>query len=124
MKTKTINVINSFQAFDTLISKPLPSALSFKLARGMKVVSEVMETFQATQRKIVESWSQKDEAGKPKTAPGNPNAILLTPEGQKELQSVFEVEVELPFEQIKITDLGDITMSPIHYLQLDWLITE
>lgn len=123
MKITNLQLTRSFEAYAELMDQNLPVALAFSLAQGMNTLRTAYESFNGVQKKIVDTDALKDESGKPRTLPGNPNAILLTQTGQTKLQELHAITIDIPLERFSISMLGDIKMKPSSIFLLDWLIT-
>lgn len=130
-------------ALSVLISQPIPITVSFRLGKIVRAVNAELEEFQAQRTKLLERFANKDGAGKPIMLDAKGKRIVASAEGEpqapggdydipsdkqaeykKEVGDLAAVQVEIPGQQIKISDLGDIKMAAGHMMQLEWLIID
>jgi len=124
IKVNNLQVLNSVKSYHDLMGKDLPVRLGFRLRLGMKSIQENADAFNKVQETIVQSCGLKNDDGTWQTLPSNKNAIRLSEEGQKKVQELLNIEVELPLDPVHIDELGDITIPGNVFVNLDWLIVE
>jgi len=129
----TLKEISEMQAgLDVILGKELPIKASYWLARFLdKVRSEIGAT-EKIRMQLIDKYAKKDKDGKfifKKDSKGKDlGEYDFTKENLikfgKEYTELSEVEMEIDFKPIKISDLGDITIKPIVLLQLKKIIEE
>lgn len=123
-------------ALDVLYGQPIPIKTSFRLCKIALAVGEEVKRFNETKKILCERFSNKDDEGK---------AIMLNAENrpikegeagrydippdkmadfEKEYGELIATEVTIPGQQIKIADIGNVTIAPAHLMNLEWLITD
>lgn len=129
-------LIESAGAASQLLSKSIPIRTAFQLSKIAKASNVELEQYNASQNTLSERYANKDEDGKAirLAVDGGPYV-----EGQsfrydipadklegfgKEMKELQSIEVEIPGQQIKVSELGDISIEPGLLMKLEWLITD
>lgn len=129
-------LINSTQSLGVIIGQQIPIAISFKISKMVKAINSEIEQYTASHKILCERFANKDSEGnaiildlndKPvdKDQPGRydiPENKLE--EFKKENASLLSVEVNIPGNHVKVSQLGNISIEPAHLMTLDWLFTE
>lgn len=130
-KMKLVEIINSVESLNQLVSAKLPAKTSYKIGRlSQKLAPEVEAYFKLKNNKMVEygTVKMKEDGTTPATdEKGNEMYTFDKENGEKfinELREAEEVEVTVEIPEIKIEDLGDISIEPKYLSVLSWLIKE
>ncbi len=110
----------SANALTILSGQPLRASGAFRLKNILKQVFAQQDTFNEVRIKLCEELGGVIDDAQQK---------YVFPEGKQELfdaqfVELVNQEVRLTGRQIKLADLGDITVSAGVLFQLDWLIIE
>lgn len=129
-------LIQSEQSLGVLIDQQLPIRASFQISKIVKAASVEIAQYQESRKLLCERHSNKDEDGKAimlgndnnPVAEGQPGRYDIPadkmPEFEKEHAELMATEVSIPGTQVKISELGSVTIAPANLMTLDWLITE
>lgn len=129
------DLLTSQTSLSVLCQQQLPIRKSFELSKIAKSMSAELENYQAAHKTLCERYANSDDDG----------PIMLNEKGErvgyqegarydipkdkqdefnKELEELLATEVSLPGAQLKINDLGNISLASVHVMALDWLLTE
>ena len=107
LNTETVNALNF------LIDLDIKASTAFRLSRIIKEISSIVEDKLKMEKRILDKWVEKDEDGNPKQALDNNGQViegavnLTDPESfTQEMQSLMDVENEIPFEKINRYNLN------------------
>lgn len=122
LNTETINALNF------LIDLDIKASTAFRLSRIIKEISSIVEDKLKMEKRILDKWVEKDEDGNPKQALDNNGQViegavnLTDPESfTQEMQSLMDVENEIPFEKINFEDLELQTAKVKDLMKLEFL---
>ena len=122
LSTEAVNALNF------LIELDIKASTAFRLSRIIKEISSIVEDKLKMEKRILDKWVEKDEDGNPKPAlDGNgqviEGAVNLTDAESftQEMQSLMDIENELPFEKINFEDLELQTAKVKDLMQLEFL---
>jgi len=133
-KNMSIKVKNSqlnsdtIQAINNLMDLDINAGVAFKLSRIIKEISSIVDDKVKMEQRILDKWVQKDEEGNPvlgkdesgKEIEGSVN-ITNMEEFTKEMNTLMQVDNEIPFEKINFEDLDLKTAKVKDLLKLDFL---
>jgi hypothetical protein len=116
------------ESLNSLIELDINAVAAFRLTRIIKEVSSIVEDKLKMEKKILDKWVDKDENGNPKPAiDGNGNVIegavnILDVEAfTQEMQSLMDLENEIPYEKINFEELNLQTAKVKDLITLDFL---
>ena len=96
--------------------------------RIIKELSSILDDKIKMEKRILDKWTAKDESGNPTIAiddAGNPiqGAVNISDSDafSKEMNSLLEIENEIPYERIKFEDLNLQTAKVKDLIKLDFL---
>ncbi len=122
LSTEAVNALNF------LIELDIKASTAFRLSRIIKEISSIVEDKLKMEKRILDKWVEKDADGNPKPAlDGNgqviEGAVNLTDAESftQEMQSLMDIENELPFEKINFEDLELQTAKVKDLMQLEFL---
>ena len=117
---KLVELVNSQEAFRSLLGMKLNGKLSLKLIRLNSKVSEELKLFDELRMRLFKEMgnTEKDEKGRDVYKVEGEVKIAL----EKELESALNTDVALIVEKLKGEELGDNEIKPVHLIQLSWLI--
>ncbi len=117
MKIKLRQITGSVEALKTLIGMKLPIAVAYNISKLIPQVDSESKFYEEKRMALVKEYGAETEVkGNFQVTPENLSKFV------EELNDVGELEVELNFNKVKISDLGDATIEP-KYL-IDWLFEE
>jgi len=115
-------------ALNTLVEMEINAAVAFRLMRIIKELTSIIDDKLKMERRILDKYTEKDESGNPigaKDDGGNPidgavnitNVDLFT----SEMQSLMDIENEIPYEKIDFEDLNLKTARVKDLIKLEFL---
>ncbi len=115
-------------SLNTLIELDINASVAFKLTRIIKEVSSIVEDKLKMEKRILEKWMEKDTEGNPVPAKdqngqiveGAVNITNVDAFGQ-EMQSLMDVENEIPYDKINFDDLNLQTAKVKDLMKLEFL---
>lgn len=121
MLIKTL--LNSVNGLSQLQAKELPVVVSFKIGKVLKQVYDALETFEnARSKRVKELGEEIKEKGEGTGRYNIKKSNLKT--WEKDYEALINQEVKIDVPEIKLADLGDISLPSSVFTNLDWLIKE
>jgi hypothetical protein len=115
-------------AINNLLESDIDAVSAFKLTRIIKFISPIVEDKLTAEKKIYDRWANVDENGKfilAKDDDGNeiPDTIILKDVDAftKEMNELYQIENNIPFEKIKFEDLKLQTAKVKDLIKIDFL---
>ncbi len=118
MNVKLVTLINSKEALQKLIEKELPVKTAFKLNKVVKLISPELENFEEQRVKLIKKYGTSDQDNNITVSPNNLD------EFGAQLNDLLNMDVNINFEPISLSELGDVTISTKDLLNLEYLIKE
>ena len=119
---------DTISALNMLIDLDINATSAFMLMRIIKELSSILDDKIKMEKRILDKWTAKDESGNPTIAiddAGNPiqGAVNISDSDafSKEMNSLLEIENEIPYERIKFEDLNLQTAKVKDLIKLDFL---
>jgi len=124
---KLSSIVNSkfSNSFEKLLKAELPVLAAYKLKKITSIVQDEQKKFEELRQELVKKFAKKNKKGEIcKNADGIYSVDKeKTSDFLKELESLLQVEVEVP--KIKILDLGEnIKISAEQVMALDGILEE
>ena len=110
IKTKLKSILNAREAVQKLIKKDLPVAVSFRVAKLVNAMNVELAVYDAERNKLCEKYGKLNES---KTE----YKIIRRDEFQKELISLFDIELELDANKVVLPK--ETTITPADLIALD-----
>lgn len=117
MKVKLSEIVNARQALQKMMTKELPIKTAYRLSKLVNAVNDELGNFEDQRKKLVEKYGEKkgEEVVVPKDK---------AQDFQKDMQELLDVEVKIDFDPISLSDIGEISLSPVDITLLDSFIKE
>jgi hypothetical protein len=119
---------DTISALNMLIDLDINATSAFRLMRIIKELSSILDDKIKMEKRILDKWTAKDESGNPTIAlddAGNSieGAVNISDSDafSKEMNSLLEIENEIPYERIKFEDLNLQTAKVKDLIKLDFL---
>ena len=119
---------DTISALNMLIDLDINATSAFRLMRIIKELSSILDDKIKMEKRILDKWTAKDESGNPTIAiddAGNQiqGAVNISDSDafSKEMNSLLEIENEIPYERIKFEDLNLQTAKVKDLIKLDFL---
>ena len=119
---------DTIQSLNNLIELDINASVAFRLMRIIKELSSIVDDKLKMEKKILEKWVQRDEAGNPVPAKDdNGNfvdgavSIMNVDEFTNEMSQLMDVENEIPYERINFEDLNLQTAKVKDLIKLEFL---
>lgn len=129
MKITNNDLALSVPALNMIAGLHLPVKTSFGLSKIVRAAKTAHEDYESLRLKLVNHHGKKDDQGKlietrnPQN--GQPEATIENKEAfDKDLKELHALPVEIPGEQIKLADLGNVNLPANALAPLHWLIAE
>jgi hypothetical protein len=129
IKVKNSQLNNeTIQALNILLEMDINASSAFRLTRIIKEISSIVDDKIKLEKRILNRWVEKDEAGnpiKPKDNDGKivdgavniTNVDLFT----QEMTDLMNIENNIPYEKLKFEDLNLATAKVKDLMKLDFL---
>jgi hypothetical protein len=115
-------------ALNTLIELDINASVAFRLTRVIKEISSIVEDKLKMEKRILDKWVEKDESGNVKPVLDESGSVIegavniLNPESfTQEMQSLMDLENEIPFDKIDFEDLNLQTAKVKDLIKLEFL---
>lgn len=115
-------------ALNTLIELDINASIAFRLTRIIKEISSIVEDKLKMEKRILDKWVEKDETGNAKSVLDESGNVIdgavniLNPEAfTQEMQSLMDLENEVPFDKINFEDLNLQTAKVKDLIKLEFL---
>lgn len=115
-------------ALNTLIEMDINASTAFRLTRIIKEISSIVEDKVKMEKKILDKWTMKDEAGEvipAKDEQGNviPGAVnIMDPDAfTREMSGLMDLENEIGFEKISFDNLELKTAKVKDLIKIEFL---
>ena len=119
---------DTITALNMLIDLDINAQAAFRLMRIIKELSSILDDKIKMEKRILDKWTAKDEAGNPTDAKDETGKVI---EGavnisdstafSKEMETLLEIENEIPFEKIKFEELNLQTAKVKDLIKLEFL---
>ena len=119
---------DTIQSLNSLIELDINASVAFRLMRIIKELSSIVDDKLKMEKKILEKWVQRDENGNPVPAKDdNGNIvdgavnIINVDSFSQEMQTLMDVENEIPYDKINFEDLNLQTAKVKDLIKLEFL---
>ena len=119
---------DTITALNMLIDLDINAQAAFRLMRIIKELSSILDDKIKMEKRILDKWTTKDADGNPtpaKDEAGNlvEGAVNISDSAAftKEMETLLEIENEIPFEKIKFEDLNLQTAKVKDLIKLGFL---
>lgn len=107
-----------------LANTEMPARDSFTVLRLLKVIDKEYETIEATQRKMLESYGARDEAGN--FMPDGRGGVIIKSENAQifaeEMEQLLKTKVALDIMPLKLELLDKLKLTPNQLLKMEEFI--
>jgi hypothetical protein len=129
IKVKNSQLNNdTIQALNTLLEMDINASSAFRLTRIIKELSSIVDDKIKLEKRILDKWIEKDEAGNPiRPLDGEGNAvegavnITNVDSFTQEMSDLMATETEIPYEKLKFEDLNLATAKVKDLMKLEFL---
>jgi len=117
MKIRVAEILNMKEALQRLVQKEIPISTSFKLVKFTKQVNDKLIDIENSRIQLVTKFGTKnEETGEIHVDKDKTNDFM------KEINNLFQEEVDIEFDQIRIEDFGNISISTSDIILLKSII--
>jgi hypothetical protein len=119
---------DTITALNMLIDLDINAQAAFRLMRIIKELSSILDDKIKMEKRILDKWTTKDDSGNPTEAKDETGNVI---EGavnisdstafSKEMETLLEIENEIPFEKIKFEELNLQTAKVKDLIKLEFL---
>ena len=125
MITLTLNdIFNAVPALREISAKEFPGSTTFKIARLIRELDKEIQLFEEERMKIANKYGEKDEEGN--LIPQENGTIKISEdkilECNKELQALFETQIEINANKLPIEIFDTIEMTPTQAMNLESIV--
>lgn len=118
MKVSLGEIYMSTSVMNKLIDMPLPARMSFRLARVMREMNDILKNLEEERSKLIKKYGQDNGDGNITVSETNKDMFL------EEFQSVLEDQVEINWEPIDPDSFGDSTISVAEISKIGFLFKQ
>lgn len=118
----------TISALNTLIELDINATVAFRLTRIIKELSSIVDDKLKMEKRILEKFVEKDESGNPVVVRDDKGdvvdgAVNITNVDAftQEMQSLLELENEIPYDKVKFEDLNLQTAKVKDLMKLEFL---
>lgn len=124
-EVKLRDVVSGLDSLNIIINQKLPVFTSFKLSLFLKNVSPIVEQYEKERNKLVTEYGTPTlgEDGKETGSYTFPDADKAK-EFNEKMNGLLDVALDIKVPEVKVADLGDITIEPSKLTPLIWLLSE
>jgi len=122
MKVKLGQIVNSVEALNKVAQQPMKAAVSFRVAKNLKQLSEELAVYEQSRGDLIRKYGKENEEdGSFAIKPDSKELPLF----QKEMNELLSVDVDLNgFKKIKLTQLSKCELSPQDMASIEFAIEE
>ena len=121
MKVKLVQIVNSTEAMNKVATQPMKAAVSVKVAKNLKTLSEELSIFEQSRGDLIRKYGKEDDEGNVANEPNTKEMV----EFQKEVGELLNLEVDLNgFKKIKLSNLSKCELTPQEMASLEFAIQE
>ena len=118
MKVSLGEIYMSTSVMNKLIDMPLKATLSFRLARIMRDINDILKNLEDERSKLIKKYGQDSGDGNITVSEQNKENFL------DEFQSLLEDKIEINWEPIDTDSLGDSTISVAEISKIAFLFKQ
>lgn len=125
MITMTMNdIFNAVPTLREISTKEFPGFVTFKIARIIRELDKEIQLFETEREKIAYKFGEKEENGE---LIALENGNIKIPEDKieecnKELQELFNTEVEINASKLPVNIFETIEMTPVQAMNLEAIV--
>jgi len=120
---KLSQIVDSKASLEKLAQTTLPIKIAYRIGKIISQFNPELELFEEQRQKLVKQYGEclDEKADRWEVKPE------LKEDFFAELDELKDAEVEVgfsddkPIKKIKVSELGDISLQPAHFVNLDWL---
>ena len=126
MKLKLGQLINANQTLGKLNgTHGLTATCAFSIAKNIKKITQELEIYEETRKKILEEKADKDSEGKAIIEEGNYKlSSNVMNEVLEEINQLQQNEVDLDLSKIQIEDLNSADLTPQELFAIEFMVKE
>jgi hypothetical protein len=113
-------VVSSISALNNLASEKMKAKQAYRVSRVLMEANGHLDSFNSARDKAIEKYGEKNDDGN--------IAVDQKSKGFKkftdELNALFDEEIEMKFNKIKLKEIGNLEVSVADMVALDWLIDD
>lgn len=118
MKLKLSQIVENEVSLSKLGEVKFPTKVSFKIARLVDKIAPDLKNYYKQKQELLEKYGKQEEKeGKVFYSFETDKAETFT----KEIEDLLSLEIDVDFEPINITEIGDIEIEP--KLLISWVFT-
>lgn len=122
MKIETGKIINAYDILSKIANKEMPFKSAVIIAKNIKEMESIYTLFMKKRTEYIKLYAKKDEDGNPIYNEEDGIMIENIQELNGKLNEMAQTEVEVELNMINQDALENIELSPIDYLNIDFLI--
>lgn len=117
-------LVRSEKSFKLLLKTKLPVTVSYRIGVLREEINKILTPYNEARNKLIKELGEEI----PGSAEAGNLQFNIRPEKQEkyinELSKLEEEKVKINIPEIKIKDLGNISIEPSIFVDLNWLIKE
>lgn len=122
MKVKNIQLVNSIGVLNKLLTCELNIKTQFNLDKNVKEIDKVLESYNASRKKLIEKHCDKDEEGKPKIINNQYTFKENLDEFNKEFNELNSIENDVKIIKFSIDELEGVKVNSTELASINYMI--
>ena len=122
MKVKNIQLVNSIATLNKLLTCELNIKTQFNLDKNVKEIDKILESYNASRKKLIEKYCDKDEEGKPKIINNQYTFKENLDEFNKEFNELNSIENDINIIKFSIDELEGVKVNSTELASINYMI--
>lgn len=122
MKVKNIQLVNSIATLNKLLTCELNIKTQFNLDKNVKEIDKILESYNASRKKLIEKYCDKDEEGKPKIIDNQYTFKENLDEFNKEFNELNSIESDIKIIKFSIDELEGVKVNSTELASISYMI--
>ena len=122
MKVKNIQLVNSIATLNKLLTCELNIKTQFNLDKNVKEIDKILESYNASRKKLIEKYCDKDEEGKPSIINNQYTFKENLDEFNKEFNELNSIENDVKIIKFSIDELEGVKVNSTELASINYMI--
>ena len=122
MKVKNIQLVNSIGVLNKLLTCELNIKTQFNLDKNVKEIDKILESYNASRKKLIEKYCDKDEENKPLIINNQYTFKENLDEFNKEFNELNSIENDIKIIKFSIDELEGVKVNSTELASINYMI--
>lgn len=122
MKVKNIQLVNSITTLNKLLTCELNIKTQFNLDKNVKEIDKILESYNASRKKLIEKYCDKDKEGKPNIINNQYTFKENLDEFNKEFNELNSIENDVKIIKFSIDELEGVKVNSTELASINYMI--